>query len=213
MGSLSGAARMRGAFCGGFLQSVLAMAVLSGGLALSPYAALAQTQDVASASDAPDAAISGAAAPSDTAPSTPRRGSQTGLAIPRFVSLKSSTVNARRGPSLSHQVDWVFVRRGLPVEVVAEHGNWRKVRDHDGASGWVHHSLIRGARSAIIVSPETMLMRKPSPYARPVARAERGVVASIEECVPAWCEIEADGFEGWARKTALWGVRADEVFD
>lgn len=143
----------------------------------------------------------------------PRRGAETGLPIPRFVSLKSDTVNARRGPSLSHRVDWVFVRRGLPVEVIAEHGNWRKVRDHDGAAGWVHHSLIRGARSVIVTAPEAAMMSEPSSAARPIARAERGVIAWVEECGPAWCEIETGGHEGWARKTALWGVRADEVID
>jgi SH3-like domain-containing protein len=141
----------------------------------------------------------------------PQRGSETGLPIPRFVSLKSAEVNARRGPSLSHQVDWVFVRRGLPVEVIAEHGNWRKVRDHDGASGWVHHSLIRGARSVIVTAPEALLMDEPSLQARAVARAERGVLAWIEECAADWCEIEADGYDGWALKSALWGVSEDEV--
>ena len=155
---------------------------------------------------------SNAAAPATTA-IAPRRGGETGLPIPRFVSLKSDTVNARRGPSLSHRVDWVFVRSGLPVEVIAEHGNWRKVRDHDGASGWVHHSLIRGARSVIVTAPEAALMSGPSQKSRTVARAERGVVAWIGECGPAWCEIEAGGHEGWTLKTALWGVRADEVID
>jgi len=143
----------------------------------------------------------------------PHRGSETGLPIPRFVTLKSGNVNARRGPSLSHRVDWVFVRAGMPVEVIAEHGNWRKVRDQDGASGWVHHSLIRGARSVIVVAPEALLMDKPSVQSRPVARAERGVLAKVDECAHDWCDIEADGYEGWAQKTALWGVGAEEVFD
>lgn len=143
----------------------------------------------------------------------PRRGPETGLPIPRFVSLKSDQVNARRGPSLSHRVDWVFVRRGLPVEVVAEHGNWRKVRDQDGASGWVHHSLIRGARSVIVTAAEAPLLSEPAANARTVAMAERGVLAWVQECGPAWCEIEADGHEGWTRKTALWGVKADELID
>ncbi len=143
--------------------------------------------------------------------SAPQRGGATGLPIPRFVSLKSAEVNARRGPSLSHRVDWVFVRRGLPVEVIAEHGNWRKVRDHDGASGWVHHSLLRGARSVIVIAPEALLMDEPSRQSDPLARAERGVLAWIEVCGPAWCEVEMDGHEGWALKSALWGVRADEL--
>lgn len=212
MGDLSSAAQARMAFGAGFFKAFTAAAVASGVLAFSASLAAAQSQSGARSDKVADAALQleGVA---EASAALPRRGSQTGLPIPRFVSLKSSTVNARRGPSMSHKVDWVFVRRGLPVEVIAEHGNWRKVRDHDGASGWVHHSLIRGARSAIIVAPETLLMKKPSPSSRAVARAERGVLARIEECERVWCEIEAGGFEGWARKSALWGVRADEVFD
>ena len=67
------------------------------------------------------------------------RGSVTNLPLPRFVSLKSSEVNVRRGPSLTHRIDWVYKRRDLPVEVTAEYGHWRRVRDRDGAGGWVHY--------------------------------------------------------------------------
>ena len=70
------------------------------------------------------------------------RGSVTNLPIPRFVSIKSDECNVRRGPSLSHKIDWVFTRKGMPVEITAEYGHWRRVRDRDGVGGWVHYSLL-----------------------------------------------------------------------
>jgi SH3-like domain-containing protein len=205
MGTGSSIARARRGFGAAYFGSALIQAAICAFLAVAVTSASqmvhAESLEVASADQA-----TAVVAP-------PQRGSETGLPIPRFVSLKSAEVNARRGPSLSHQVDWVFVRRGLPVEVIAEHGNWRKVRDHDGAAGWVHHSLIRGTRSVIVTAPEALLMDEPSSHARPVAKAERGVLAWVEECGPAWCEIEADGYDGWALKSALWGVGADEVIN
>src|SRR5919204_606278 len=77
-----------------------------------------------------------------------RKGS--GLPLPRFASLRSDEVNVRTGPGTRYPVDWVFKRKGMPVEIVAEFENWRKIRDWQGASGWVHQSLLTGKRSFII---------------------------------------------------------------
>ena len=142
------------------------------------------------------------------------RGPETNLPLPRFVSLNTDEANVRRGPGLSHRIDWVFLRKGAPLEVTAEHGHWRRVRDQDLAGGWVHHALLRGARTAVVTAvPETVLRTDPVEAAGAVARLETGVVARLEECGPAWCRLDAEGWDGWAPKSALWGVRADEIFD
>lgn len=143
-----------------------------------------------------------------------RLGPETNLPLPRFVSLNTDKANVRRGPGLSHRIDWVFLRRGMPLQVVAEHGRWRRVRDQDDTGGWVHHALLRGARSAVITAaPNAPLHAEPSRDAPVVALAESGAVARLEECSAAWCRIEADGVDGWAEKSAIWGVDADEEFD
>ena len=80
------------------------------------------------------------------------RGPVTNLPIPRFVSLKADEANVRRGPSLTHRIDWVFTRREMPLMIVAEHGHWRKVQDRDGAGGWVHYALLSGARTVHVCS-------------------------------------------------------------
>lgn len=139
------------------------------------------------------------------------RGPVTNLPLPRFVSIKASEANVRRGPSLSHRIDWVFKRRHLPVEVTAEYGHWRRVRDIDGAGGWVHYSLLSGVRYVLVTAEDAPLFRDPREGARLAARAEAGVVARLGECRPDWCSVTADGISGWMRKSDIWGVEADEV--
>ncbi|MFV0360169.1 SH3 domain-containing protein [Tropicimonas sp.] len=140
-----------------------------------------------------------------------KRGPVTNLPLPRFVSLKSSEGNARRGPSLSHRIDWVYTRRALPLEVVAEFGHWRRVRDHDGAGGWLHYSLLSGVRTVMVESEMASLRSRPDTASEVVARAERGVVARLGECNPDWCRVAADGQRGWVEKSALWGVGREEI--
>lgn len=142
-----------------------------------------------------------------------QRGPVTNLPLPRFVSLKTDEGNVRRGPSLSHRIDWVFTRRNMPLEVTAEFGHWRRVRDQEGAGGWVHYSLISGARTVIVQEDMAALRMRPSEDAPANARAEAGVVARLGECNIDWCWITAEGVRGWAKKSDLWGVRADEIRD
>mgnify|MGYP000574729525 CR=1 FL=1 len=142
-----------------------------------------------------------------------RVGPVTGYAIPRFVSLDASTGNARRGPSRSHRIDWVFQRRNMPMMVVAEHGHWRRVVDRDGAGGWMHYALLSGVRSAIVESDLVELRHRPSPDGTPRAQVERGVIGRLSECQIDWCLMEVGGYSGWVPKSAIWGVEAEEVFE
>jgi SH3-like domain-containing protein len=139
------------------------------------------------------------------------RGPVTNLPLPRFVSLKASEGNVRRGPSLTHRIDWVYKRRGMPLEITAEHGHWRRVRDRDGAGGWVHYSLLSGARTVIVEQDMLSLYRRPDPDSVIVARLELGVIARLGDCGPDWCRLTADGYRGWVDKTALWGVGLEEI--
>lgn len=159
----------------------------------------------------------GAAAPTGgnagAAPERPQIGPVTRLPLPRYVSLRAAKVNARRGPGLDYRVDWVFQRPGLPVRVIDEYGNWRRVVDADEAGGWVYHALLSRRRTALVTAETVVLRAAPEPEAPPRARAERGVVARLLECRPAWCRIEAEGIRGWVPKAAIWGADPDEVFE
>lgn len=139
------------------------------------------------------------------------RGSETNLPLPRFVSMKAGEGNLRRGPSLSHKIDWVLKRRHMPLEVTAEFGHWRRVRDKDGAGGWVHYSLLSGARTVVVETDLLPLYAKPDAETQVNAYAEAGVVARLGACVEGWCRISSDGFKGWADRGALWGVSEGEM--
>lgn len=141
----------------------------------------------------------------------------TGLPLPRFVSLKSNDVNVRRGPGQDYDVAFTFVRAGLPVEITQEFDNWRKIRDSEGAEGWVFHSLLSGERTALVAPWE---VAGPFP-ARSEENADAPVVAyfqpkaivDVAKCDGTWCEIGASGYEGWIEQERLWGVYPDEAFE
>lgn len=140
-----------------------------------------------------------------------KRGPVTNLPLPRYVSMKTAEGNVRRGPSLTHRIDWVFKRRDMPLQITAEHGHWRRVEDRDGAGGWVHYALLSGARTVLIEQDMTQIYNRPDSQSTVVAAFELAVVARLGECVEDWCRITAGGYRGWAEKSRLWGVSADEL--
>jgi SH3-like domain-containing protein len=155
-----------------------------------------------------------ARAGADRADAIAARGPVTNLPLPRFVSMRADMANARRGPSYDQRVDWEFVRRGLPLEVTAEYGPWRRVRDADGYGGWVHHTLLSGLRTALVRTDAPIALQSgPEPATAVRAMAEPGVIGRLETCAGEWCEIAVSGIDGWVPRTALWGVGAQETIE
>ncbi len=143
----------------------------------------------------------------------PGFGCVTNLPLPRFVTLKGGEGNARRGPGLTHRIDWIFTRPGMPLKVTAEYDNWRRVEDQDGAGGWVHYALLSGVRSVLVTLDMAEMRASPSRDARVVAQAEMGVIARVQSCTLDWCRISSGGERGWVEKTALWGVGPEEIIE
>jgi SH3-like domain-containing protein len=154
-------------------------------------------------------------AASDAVPETGPN-SQTHLPIPRFVSLKSDRVNVRKGPSTDQAIVWVFSRAGLPVEIIAESDNWRRVRDSEGADGWVWHSMLSGRRT-VLIAPWTKPPENVSLYSRKsigastVAQLAPSVLGNVLSCDGEWCELSIDDYSGFVEQDKLWGVYRGEV--
>ncbi len=119
-------------------------------------------------------------------------------------------VNVRTGPGTRYPVDWVFKRKSMPVEIVAEYDNWRKIRDWQGASGWVHQSLLTGKRNFLISSKTADLHKTPSASAEVVAKLEPEVLGEIRSCSGDWCRVQTTAVSGWIERTDLWGVYKSE---
>jgi SH3-like domain-containing protein len=138
----------------------------------------------------------------------------SGLPVPRYVSLKSDHVNVRAGPTKDNDVSWVYTRAGLPVEVTAEFENWRRVRDSEGAEGWVYHSLLSGRRTAVVTMKTkdelASLYDSADRKSTVAARLQPGVLAQVRKCGSGWCHVSGNGFDGWIQQERLWGVYADE---
>jgi SH3-like domain-containing protein len=141
----------------------------------------------------------------------------SGLPVPRYVSLKSDHVNVRAGPTKDNDVSWVYTRAGLPVEITAEFENWRRVRDSEGAEGWVYHSLLSGRRTAVVTMKTkdelAPLYDSADPRSGVAARLQAGVVAQVRKSGSGWCHVSGNGFDGWIQQERLWGVYADEKVD
>ncbi|KEP70151.1 aspartyl-tRNA synthetase [Thioclava dalianensis] len=173
--------------------------------------ATAQAPDQPEATDQPSATA--APDPHIALDQPERRGPVTHLPLPRYVSLKGRTGNARRGPSLSHRIDWVFTHPGMPLKVTAEYGHWRRVEDRDGQGGWIHYTLISGVRHVVITQKMVDLHARADAKSEVVARAQMGAIARLDRCTRDWCEVDGEGAEGWLPKTEMWGVDPTELRD
>jgi SH3-like domain-containing protein len=144
-------------------------------------------------------------------------GAASGLPVPRFVSLKSDRVNVRSGPNKDQEVRWVYTHLGMPVEITAEFENWRRIRDWEGAEGWVYHSLLSGKRSAVVVptlkNDLVPLYASPSDKSTETARLQPGVLGMLKSCNGSWCELVGKNFDGWVRQERLWGAYSNEKLE
>ena len=135
----------------------------------------------------------------------------SGLEVPRFVSLKFDHINVRRGPGMDHEIDWVFRRKGMPVQVIAESDHWRRIRDVDGSTGWIHRTMLDSQRTILVMEEMRPLREEPSRESDPVAFAEPGVVAELLRCQPDWCKVRSDKIQGWIRTEFVFGLTDDDL--
>ena len=137
---------------------------------------------------------------------------ESGLPLPRFVSIKGNPVNLRQGPGTQYHALLTFRRVGWPVEILDENSNWRKVRDYDGDTGWIQANLLRGKRSVVMHQSPTAhkLRKRPDENSFILAYLQPGVIAELEDCEGEWCDIRVEGYRGWISRVALWGVNPNE---
>jgi SH3-like domain-containing protein len=137
----------------------------------------------------------------------------SGLPVPRFVTLRSNEVNARIGPGRSFPVEWIFTRKEMPVEIIAEFDTWRRIRDWEGSQGWVHQSMLSGKRGVVVLGGVRSLRRDPTEASAVAAYAQPGVMGKLLKCKAEWCQVDLKGHKGWLTRKDVWGVYAHEKFE
>lgn len=133
------------------------------------------------------------------------------LPLPRWATLASPEANLRTGPGKRYPIDWVLKKQDLPVEITQEFDNWRRVKEPNGADGWIHRSMLSGNRHAMLKTDAT-LYAQPSDDVRAVAKLQKGVITTLEQCQKTWCRMKIEHFEGWVPKKDIFGVYPDEVW-
>ena len=118
----------------------------------------------------------------------------------------------RTGPGVRYPVDWVYKRRNMPVEIIAEFGTWRKVRDVQGTEGWIHQSMLSGNRTLAVTGQTRTLRQHPDSKSLAVARVEPGAVGGIQTCPEGsgWCQLSFGKYNGWLRRVEFWGTYPSE---
>jgi SH3-like domain-containing protein len=135
------------------------------------------------------------------------------LPLPRFAALRSGKANMRTGPGMRYPIEWVYTRRGLPVEVTEEYDIWRHVRDPDGIEGWVNKTELTGKRGAIVIKGMHDLREDRDDQSPVAAHLEEGAIGQLVSCAKDWCKLKFDDAEGYLRKTDFWGAYPNETFN
>ena len=122
-----------------------------------------------------------------------------------FLSLKNNEVNVRVGPSKEYPIKFIYKKKYLPLEVLDKSETWRKIKDFENNSGWIHISQLSKKKSAININNNSLLYKKPTIFSKPIAKLEIGRLVLIKKCKEEWCKIASGAFNGWIFKDSLWG--------
>ena len=122
-----------------------------------------------------------------------------------FLSLKNNEVNVRVGPSKEYPIKFIYKKKYLPLEVLDKSETWRKIKDFENNSGWIHISQLSKKKSAININNNSLLYKKSTIFSKPIAKLEAGRLVLVNKCKKEWCKITSGGFNGWIYKSSLWG--------
>ncbi len=140
--------------------------------------------------------------------------SESGLALPRMVSIRADNINARSGPGTKYPIEWIYKQRGAPLEIINEYELWRQVRDWEGSVSWIHKTCLTGRRFIKVITPgENNIYNSDDYDSRVIAKVEDGVIGEIKKCPKKsdFCLIKFETIEGWLPRKNLFGVYENEV--
>jgi SH3-like domain-containing protein len=122
-----------------------------------------------------------------------------------FLSLKKDEVNLRQGPSFEYPIKLIYKKKHLPVIILDKSGPWKKIRDFENNTGWIHTVLLSKKKSAINIKNNSVIYKKSTIFSKPIAKLETGRLLLVKKCKVKWCKIASGNYEGWILKSTLWG--------
>ena len=123
-----------------------------------------------------------------------------------FRTLRNETVNLRQGPSFDYQIKIFYKKKFLPVLVLDKSDNFRKIRDHENNSGWIHISQLSKKKAAIVIGKDLIMFKNPTIFSNPIVILKEGRLVKINKCEESWCKVSSDDFKGWVKNENLWGL-------
>jgi len=122
-----------------------------------------------------------------------------------FLTLRNEKVNLRQGPSFEYPIKIFYKKKYLPVLVQDSYSNFRKIRDHENNSGWIHISQLSKKKAAINIEENTIVFKNSTIYSKPLVILEKGKLCVVIKCKNDWCKIKVENFKGWVKNKNLWG--------
>jgi len=123
-----------------------------------------------------------------------------------FLTLRNEKVNLRQGPSFDYPIKIFYKKKFLPVLIQDKSDNFRKIRDHENNTGWIHISQLSKKKAAITIDDDQLIFNKPSIYSKPLAILKKGRLCKIHKCKGEWCKVSVEKYKGWVKKDILWGL-------
>tara|TARA_B000000609_G_C24070931_1_gene291976 strand:- start:272 stop:664 length:393 start_codon:yes stop_codon:yes gene_type:complete len=123
-----------------------------------------------------------------------------------FLTLRNDKVNLRQGPSFEYPIKLFYKKKFLPVLIQEKFENFRKIRDHENNTGWIHVSQLSKKKAAIVVDDEAYIFSSNTVYSKPLAISKNGKLLLIKKCKKDWCKISSKNIKGWIKKESLWGL-------
>mgnify|MGYP001248843606 FL=1 len=123
-----------------------------------------------------------------------------------FRTLRNEKVNLRQGPSFDYPIKIFYKKKFLPVLIQDKSDNFRKIRDHENNSGWIHISQLSKKKAAIVIGKDLIMFKNPTVFSNPIVILKEGRLVKINKCKETWCKVSSDDFKGWVKNENLWGL-------
>ena len=122
-----------------------------------------------------------------------------------FLTLRNNTVNLRQGPSFDYSIKIFYKKKYLPVLIQDISGNWRKIKDHENNTGWIHRTQLSKKKSGLTIDDEVIIFKNPTIFSKPLVVLQKGRLCLVSKCKDKWCKIKVEKYSGWIKKNSLWG--------